>query len=215
MYDPAANTWSTAAAMPIPVTHAATAVYGDTVYVGTFFKGDGIHSSNLILEYHVAENTWSYGPSLPAGRGAGGMGIIGNTLYAWGGLDINRLGHAEMWSLDLTNPSAGWQDAPPLPEELDHFGFASVGGKLYTVGGITDKLENTSNHTTVYVFDPATGQWTQGRAAAPVPGPHRPGHQHRRPLHLRRRRPDQQSRLPADGEQRGAVRHARPTPGRC
>jgi N-acetylneuraminic acid mutarotase len=168
VYDLASNTWSKAAPMPVTVTHAAQAVYGDTVYIGMFFKGDGIHSSNLLLEYHIAENTWSYGPNLPDGRGAGGMGIAGNTLFAWGGLDIKYKGRAEMWSLDLTNPSAGWVTEPPMPEALDHFGFASLGGKLYTVGGITDKIEDTSNHSTVYVFDPATRQWSQ---AAPLPLP--------------------------------------------
>ena len=96
------------------------------------------------------------------------MAIIGNTLHAWGGLDINKIGRAEHWSLDLTNPSAGWETDTPLPEELDHIGCVSVGGKLYTVGGITDKIENTSNHTTVYVYDPATKQWTN---AAPLPLP--------------------------------------------
>ena len=135
-------------------------------WVGMFFQNDGIHSSNLVLEYDPSANKWSFGPSLPAGRGAGAMAIVGRELHAWGGLDANQKGHAEHWRLDLDNPAAGWVTDTPLPEDVNHMGGVSLGGKLYSIGGIHDKIENASNKTTVRVYDPATRQWT---TAAPLP----------------------------------------------
>jgi len=49
---------------------------------------------------------------------------------------------------------------------VNHMGGASLNGKLYSIGGIHDKLEDTSNKTTMWVYDPTTRQWALG---APLP----------------------------------------------
>jgi N-acetylneuraminic acid mutarotase len=164
VYDPATNTWSQAAPTPIALTHAATAVdpVTGTVYVGMFFENDGIHSSNKLLEYHPDSNTWTFGPTLPAARGAGGMALVGRELHAWGGLDVNFKGHAEHWRLDLDHPENGWVTDTPLPEDVNHMGSVALNGKIYSIGGIHDKVEDTSNKTAVRVYDPATRLWTDG-----------------------------------------------------
>jgi N-acetylneuraminic acid mutarotase len=164
VFDPATNTWSRAADTPDRMTHAATAVdeQTGTVWVGMFFLHDGLKSSTLVWKYNVATNTWSTGPSLPQGRGAGAMAIVGRELHAWGGLDTNQKGRAEHWRLDLNNPSAGWVTDTPMPRTVNHHGGVALNGKLYSIGGIEDKIENTSNRTEVLIYDPATRQWTQG-----------------------------------------------------
>lgn len=169
VFDPAANKWSQAAPMPIAVTHAAAAVDPKTgiAWVGMFFLNDGIHSSNLVLEYNTHTNTWSSGPKLPDGRGAGAMAIVGRELHAWGGLDVHFKGRAEHWRLDLDHPERGWVTDTPMPETVNHMGGVSLGGKLYSIGGILDKQEDTSNKTAVRVYDPATRKWTSA-ASLPI-----------------------------------------------
>jgi N-acetylneuraminic acid mutarotase len=158
------NTWSKGVDMPDGVTHAATAVdeQTGTVWVGMFFLHDGIHSSKLVYKYDIASKTWSNGPQLPDGRGAGAMAIVGRELHAWGGLDVNQKGRAEHWRLDLDHPEKGWVTDTPLPRTVNHMGGVALNGKLYSLGGIEDKIENTSNRTEVLIYDPATRRWTQG-----------------------------------------------------
>jgi N-acetylneuraminic acid mutarotase len=173
VFDPQTNTWSRAADTPDRMTHAATAVdeQTGTAWVGMFFLHDGLKSSTLVWKYDVATNTWSNGPSLPQGRGAGAMAIVGRELHAWGGLDVNQKGRAEHWRLDLDHPENGWVTDTPMPRTVNHMGGVSVNGKIYSLGGIEDKIENTSNRTEVLVYDPATRQWTQG-VPLPIPLAH-------------------------------------------
>jgi N-acetylneuraminic acid mutarotase len=163
-YDPATNTWTRMADMPDTVTHAATAVDPQTglVWVGTFFLHNGLNSSQSVYVYDPAANTWSSGPNLPAARGAGAMAIVGRELHAWGGLDVNQKGHAEHWRLNLDDTTAGWVTDTPMPKDVNHNAGVSLNGKLYSIGGIHDKVEFSSNRTDVYVYDPATRQWTAG-----------------------------------------------------
>ncbi len=165
VYDPASNSWSRAADIPVTMTHASAAVDGHTIWVAGLFLHDGVSSSALVYKYNADTNTWSQGPSLPDGRGAGAMAVVGRELHYWGGLKINRLAAADHWRLNLDNPT-GWTRDTPLPEAVDHMAGESLNGKLYSIGGIKDKIENTSNMTTVRVYNPATRQWS---LAAPLP----------------------------------------------
>ena len=91
------------------------------------------------------------------------MAIVGRELHAWGGLDVNQKGRAEHWRLDLDHPETGWVTDTPMPRTVNHHGGVSLNGKLYSIGGIEDKIENTSNRTEVLIYDPATRVWTQGK----------------------------------------------------
>lgn len=171
VYDPATNKWTLAAPTPDTMTHAAAVVDGDTVWVGTFFLRDGVHSSRRVWKYDVSDDKWSEGPQLPEARGAGGLAIVGRELHAFGGLDINQKGRTEHWRLDLDDADARWVTDTPLPEDNNHFGAVTLNGKIYVVGGLHDKVENTANRSTVRTYDPKTRKW--GLAASlPLPLAH-------------------------------------------
>ncbi len=56
-----------------------------------------------------------------------------------------------------------WSDKPPIPTGLHHAGAASVGGKLYLIGGFTKSLLSVWQPVaTVFIYDPATDRWTEG-----------------------------------------------------
>ena len=60
--------------------------------------------------------------------------------------------------------------APSLPRPLHHVGAASVGGKIYVIGGY---ISGEGPVNTVYEYDPAIDQWRM-RAAMPTREVHWP-----------------------------------------
>src|SRR5439155_20910802 len=128
----------------------------DTMWTGGFFLNDGNNASGLVYEYHVATDTWEQGPPLPKGIGAGQMAVVGRELHYWGGRDRQNHGSVLHWHLNLDDQSAGWIDDTPMPVTANHNAAVVLGGKMYSIGGIIDKLENSSKETSVLVYDPAT-----------------------------------------------------------
>jgi N-acetylneuraminic acid mutarotase len=164
IYDPATNTWTQGAPCPAPTTHASTAVDGNTIWVAGFFYNNGVTASRLVYKYDTVTNTWSAGPQLPAPRGAGALAIVGRELHYWGGLTGATTGAADHWRLNLDNVAAGWVTDTPLPSTINHQAGVALNGKLYSIGGMIDKQENTGNQSTVRVYDPATRQWTLAKS---------------------------------------------------
>ena len=171
-YDASANTWKRRSDMPVPLTHAGTAVDGERVYLAGGFTGDHPGpSSDVVLVYNTREDTWARGPSLPEKRGGGALVKLDRTLHFFGG--TVRVGgryledKGDHWTLDLDNPVA-WKIAAPLPNPRNHIAGAALGGKIYAVGGQHLGDEEGGNQRSVHVFDPATGTW---QAVAPLPLP--------------------------------------------
>lgn len=97
---------------------------------------------------------WESGPDVPMTVGDVAAGVVGDQLYLVGDFDARTAIYdlsAETWSLDGT--------ARPFPGR-DH-GAEVIDGKLYLIGGLGSGSEGQ-----VQIYDPATGQWSQG---APMP----------------------------------------------
>ena len=87
VYDPSANTWQRIASIPEAITHAPVVVDGATLYVlGGYVGNNPGGSTNHVWKLDTTTNTWSAGPSLPAGRGGGGAAIVNRRIYFFGGL---------------------------------------------------------------------------------------------------------------------------------
>ena len=167
-YDPATNKWTREANCPVKVNDCPVTVdpQTDIAWMGGFFINDGFHATGRVYEYNIKTNVWTQGPSLPVNVGAGGMAVVGRTLYYWGGRNAQNVGQTGMWKLNLDNPSAGWSAGTPMVRTANHLASAVLNGKIYSIGGIVNKEETTSNETQVQVFDPSTSKWTY---AAPLP----------------------------------------------
>ncbi len=59
-----------------------------------------------------------------------------------------------------------WAEGPPLPLGANHVGVATVGGKLYAIGGFTE--QNRKPHDNCFVLDPGATSW---RSIAALPKP--------------------------------------------
>ncbi|HEX2035178.1 MAG TPA: kelch repeat-containing protein [Chloroflexota bacterium] len=176
VYDPATRRWTRLADMPEPVTHAAVAADGTTIYfLGGYVGRHPGGSTPHVWKYDVLTNTWSPGPDLPAPRGAGGATIVGRNLHFFGGTsrttgtteDPDQPHH---YVLSL-NGGSRWEERAPLPNPRNHLGAVTLGGKIYAIGGQHAENEGTSNQSTVNVYDPSSDSWSEA-AGLPVPRGH-------------------------------------------
>ena len=147
VYDPAATaagikSWTRIADMPEPLTHAATVVDGDTIWLIGGFLGDFPGpSTDHVWKYDTKGNTWSAGPSLPEVQGSGAAVLVGRTIHFLGGVgedgQVTFENQNDHWTLDLSAATPTWTRAPDLPRARNHPGAAFVDGKIFVVGGRT------------------------------------------------------------------------------
>jgi N-acetylneuraminic acid mutarotase len=169
-YDPATDSWRRVANLPEPFTHTVATVDGTTVwFVGGFVGNTPGPGTPHVWKYDTAADAWSSGPDLPEARGGGASAIVGRTLHYFGGTNADRT--ADMpthWSLDLDDPAATWVRRADMPMARNHMAAATVGGKIYAVGGQRGEADDAADLAEVDVYDPATDAWTP---VAPMPRP--------------------------------------------
>jgi N-acetylneuraminic acid mutarotase len=172
--DLATQTWSTRGPSPAPETHAAVATDGQYIYAAGGQYGGGLPGtpSADVWRYDTVTDTWSSAvlPDLPEARYGGGMSLLDNKLYFFGGNRPDRTTVAsDLWVLDIAYPMAGWTTKASLPADLsgDHISTATVNGKVYAVGGEhghahdeTDKAPYIQ-HAYLMEYDPLADTWTR------------------------------------------------------
>jgi N-acetylneuraminic acid mutarotase len=84
-YDPARNTWTAMAKLPVARGGLAAGVLGDEVHV---LGGEGVDPPKIFLDHDildVATGMWSKGLPMERGRHGLGIGAIGGRIYVVGG----------------------------------------------------------------------------------------------------------------------------------
>jgi N-acetylneuraminic acid mutarotase len=173
VYDPASNTWTSRAPMPTPLTHAGTALDGDSVILAGGYPGNAggtsqTFATKAVWRYDADSNTWSALPDLPQPRGSGALVRIGRTLHFFSGADPARVEMPDHWTLSLDGGTR-WVDAAPFPNPSTHMGAVVLDGRIYALGGDHGFNAGALSQKSVYVWDPsAPGAWTK---AADLPSP--------------------------------------------
>lgn len=146
---------------------------GEYIYrVGglSFINVDGedeaiFNSTDHFARYDIDKDEWTDLASLPTPRSSLDAAVVGRTIYAVGGWDLQGKDgsrdapwHDTMHALDLDNPDAGWRELDGPGYKLRAISVAAHDGKLYALGGISPHgfLRKTS------VYDPAEDQWSTG-----------------------------------------------------
>jgi N-acetylneuraminic acid mutarotase len=100
----------------------------------------------------------------------------GDRIYVFGGRDYGTtVGSTTVWEYDTTRATGyRFRAVAPMPTARWAHGAASLGGKIYLVGGTPDQVRSST--TVVDVFTPpsvasvgATGTWSVGPS---MPRPH-------------------------------------------
>ncbi len=121
-----------------------------------------LHSSSTFAAFDPAVQRWSGLPPLPRPRSSHAAAVLGGQLYVVGGWAMSGGMNSGVWDtallqLDLSNPSAGWQEAPS-PVKSRALALVALGTRLYAIGGMTP--ERVSNE--VHVYDTVSHGWSRG-----------------------------------------------------
>ena len=156
IYDPAADSWSTGAAMLAPLAFASAVALDGELYVMGGELDNGSYSDALYI-YDPVGDSWSQGASMSETRAYAGAGVIDGQIYVaggYGGGDVTRD------SLEIYDPDTdAWRSGPDLPDPkashaagvMDDRYLVLVGGGM-SVGAYSFSLD-------AWAFDTVTEQW--------------------------------------------------------
>ncbi len=166
VYNPADNMWTQITKpMPKPLSHAGTEVDGNNIYLAGGYigkpGGGQTFATKDVWKYNVNTNEWTPMTSLPQARGGGGLALLGRELHFFGGSDIKRADKGTHWALNLDDPTPSWDLKAPLLNPRNHIGDATLGGKIYALGGQRGQDAASVTQTSVHSWDPATNTWTE------------------------------------------------------
>ncbi|MET8327335.1 carboxypeptidase regulatory-like domain-containing protein [Streptomyces sp. NPDC005181] len=160
VYDPAADTWSTAADNPHALAGGGAAVLDGKLYVvGGMSVDDSFHST--VSAYDPKTKTWSTVHPYPEEINGASCGGIAGKLYCAGGYTnlVDAPGGREVKDAFVYDPARDtWKRIADLPIDLAQSAYGVADGRLLVSGGFTDN--NAAATERGYVYDPAMNWWT-------------------------------------------------------
>lgn len=155
LYDPVADTWSSAGTMMAPrEDHAAHLLYDGRVAILGGYNGSYLSSVEL---YTPATNTWSAGGALKAIRQSPASALLPDKrILIAGGYNGSALSSAEIYD-PISNSSALTSSMSILRAGARAVSLPS--GRVLVIGG-DNGLDMPSSTSEVY--DPATKKWSPG-----------------------------------------------------
>jgi hypothetical protein len=152
IYDPATDSWSLGANIPILNGSSVSGVIDRKLYVLIALDGYSGYRKRLFV-YDAATNSWSE-KAQPANihDSAGAVGYNGK-FYVFGGYD------GASWSnkVEVYNPANDtWSTLANMPTGRYGLRAEVLGGKIYAIGGYG---YGGTTYTTVEIYDPNTNTW--------------------------------------------------------
>jgi hypothetical protein len=141
VYNPATNTWSTAAPLPSAVYGYASAAINGEIYIIGGSKNSGTAGTNVFVNsnqvYNPQTNSWSLGANLPSsatyGAAATTEGFLAPPLlYLIGGFFVDSFINT-VQVYDAGNNS--WGTGASMPAARAYLGVAVLNDVLYAIGG--------------------------------------------------------------------------------
>ena len=138
VFNPRNGTWSSRAALPLPIGGYSLAEFEGQLYVFGGWNGEEYLST--VFSYNPQTDSWTTLSPMGAPRGYAGAVVASGEIYIIGGFD----GETALSSNDVYTPEldyqggSPWGEAEPLPEPRYAMGIASVADIIHIVGGIGD-----------------------------------------------------------------------------
>ena len=170
IYDPADDSWTNTASLPVRVDHIQPVVVKSKIYVIgglTNFPGPSV-TQNTVLDTENLNAGWQLLKPMTAARGAMGCAAHGVMIYCAGGLAA-AAGDAAVATMEAYNTVTDeWVTGlTDMPIVRDHFHAQVINGKFYAISGRDTVVMATNVRTDIY--DIAADSWSQG-ADIPAPG---------------------------------------------
>lgn len=167
IYNPANNTWSTAAPMPTPrMGLVAVALNGKLYAVGGRTNGFTNSAVGTVEEFDPGTGLWRTLNPMPTPRYFAAGAVVNNQIVVVGGESLG----ASLSDVEVYNPVANsWQRRSSMPTPRGQLSLAELGGQLFAVGGYAGLVLQWTG--LVEAYDPLTDRWA-ARASMPTPRAH-------------------------------------------
>src|ERR1700691_766181 len=148
------GTWTVSAPIPVRVQEHSGALFVGRIYIaGGFDSADA--PTAVAYRYDPARDAWARIADLPQDRHHMPLVVVGDTLYAVGGLEGQQLiPQTTLWMYRADRST--WELRAPLPAPRGASAAVAAGGKLIVVGGFG---VNRALLDSIAVYDPATNHW--------------------------------------------------------
>lgn len=152
--------------LPRPMAHFAAAATSEAVYLAGGI-GDGGRLFSEAYEVRIVGDDVTIGARAPLPRPlVYGAAVVANgRFYVAGGQHdaTQKAATVEVWSLDVTQPSAAWRREPDLPGTGTFVGaMASVGSDVYFIGGVGYDAAGTGVQSKkVFALSAGATAWTE------------------------------------------------------
>jgi N-acetylneuraminic acid mutarotase len=177
MYDPISNTWIKRTSMPTPRINFGIAVYENKIYVlGGAIGVDPSGNGNALITtaneaYDPITDTWETKASMPTQRHGLTASVVNGKIYTISGIehvdDSYRGLNYGSFKNEVYDPETNtWTTKPPIPNSVYNAVSATVGNKIYVLGGSKGPLAPTGTSNLNQVYDTKQETWT---SASPVP----------------------------------------------
>jgi len=163
MYDPASDTWTTKAPMPLPTSNMEANVVEGKIYVISGLSDIAtftFSSSNWV--YDPSSNSWATLSAIPSPVFNYASAVLDNKIYVEGGNGVN-LAVSNLNQVYDTETNTWILGQPlPLPVRLEGAGATTgllASARLYIVGGTNNGYDGVKANQ---IYNPQTDQWTFG-----------------------------------------------------
>jgi N-acetylneuraminic acid mutarotase len=161
-YDPATNSWSSAADLPRPLGHITSSTFelNGRIIVAAGVTQGGVEESHVI-EYDPASNTWVALPSLPDGREGPIAGAIGRKLIvAVGERQGFVFGDTYIGELEGSWETAADSGTANAPVSVGEVAGGVIGKTFYLVG---------QGNSATLAYDMSINVWSPANSLATRP----------------------------------------------
>lgn len=166
-YSYVTNSWVTRTAMPTEEVcgyslkyrwgFTTASVEGNIYLFGGYDYICGYHN---MLVYNIADDSWSAIADADQTHNANMASLaLNGIIYTTGGTEIND---TESQAVNAYDPATNtWSNKSSMNYHRTAHGLATVGGKLYAIGGSNDDGHPIEYMSSVEEYDPATNAWIE------------------------------------------------------
>ena len=165
MYDPATDTWTQKADMPVPRSGSACVVDGKIYVIGGSAAGRKQRRLDSVDVYDPATDTWTKAKSMNHARGVPAVSVVNGKVYVMGGMGWPQIPNHPgpfLSSAEVFDPKNNWwTEVAEMPTPKALHTASVIDGKIYVIGGGFQGDGPFEYLSTVEIYDPETDSWTQ------------------------------------------------------
>jgi N-acetylneuraminic acid mutarotase len=158
-YDPATDSWSDKAQMPVGLYVLTAHALGEKIFVFGGYGDQGFDPT--VQAYDPSTDTWETREPMPTTRYTFASEVVAGKVIVIGGQGP-ALGEPTTWAhtirVEIYDPDAGWSSGAPSPVPISGAASCAFEGRVFAFGG------EVSNLTSIY--DVETNSWA---TASPPP----------------------------------------------